>query len=268
MQNASGAMWSVTVFDPSAAPAGHSVEGGRVFFKDREFGLQERTCRVLGVEPYLFQEYWNPKQQDHTTRASWSAIAYSGAMKPQDSEGYCKGGKPVSLADSEGLSLAECKGRCAADEKCLFASYSDRDPLAKVDGSHCMLFDRCEARDAYLPELWWTYEKVDAPTLQGTAVTEVCQRFKAVPDCDYRMAALTVRRLPDGPVEFEFDVGQDVQCAAGLTPDEIGSLHGECDDAPGMSRLAGLRPRCPSQCDDGGVCCCCEGGAGLAVLRR
>uniref|UniRef100_A0A7S2JIE7 Uncharacterized protein n=1 Tax=Zooxanthella nutricula TaxID=1333877 RepID=A0A7S2JIE7_9DINO len=212
-------------------------------------------------------------------------------MRPQDTEGYCKGGKPVSLADSEGLSLAECKGRCAAEEKCLFASYSDRDPLAKVDGSHCMLFDRCEARDAYLPELWWTYEKVDAPTLQGTAVTEVCQRFKAVPDCDYRMAALTVRRLPDGPVEFEFDVGQDVQCAAGLTPDEIGSLHGECDDAPGMSRLAGLTAapalrgsahaapvnatmagftaaarvgrdwQCcaggSAQCCDGGVCCYC-----------
>jgi len=240
MQNASGAMWSVTVVDPTAADAGHPIEVGRVFFKDREFGLPEDSCRVLDVGgTYLFQEYWNPNQQDHTTRASWSAITFSGAMRPQDTEGYCKGGNQVSLAEYEGLTRADCKGRCAAQERCLFASYSDVDTeFAKQDGSHCMLFDRCEARDAFLPDLWWTYEKVNAPTLVGESFTEMCQKFKDQ-NCDWRFAVAAVHRLPGGPVEFEFDVGQDVRCVDGMAPKEIESLGGRCH-ARGSPRLAAL----------------------------
>jgi len=223
MQNASGAMWSVTVFDPSAAGAGQLVEVGRVFFKDREFGLPTEVCRVLGVDPYAFQEYWNSKQQDHTTRASWSAIAYSGVMKPQDAQGYCQGGAQGSLLDLKGVTRAVCKGRCMADAKCLYASYSDVDfAYAAPSGSHCMLFDRCEAKGEYLADLWWTYEKVEAPILVATSLTEKCERFKDQ-NCNDRIEASSVHRLPGGAAEFEFDAGPRARCAGSAAPVDVPS---------------------------------------------
>jgi len=230
MQNASGAMWSVTMVDPMAADAGHPVEVGRVFFKDREFGLPEGTCRVLGNEPYLFQEYWNPNQQEFTTRASWSHVSFSGVMRPQDAEGYCQGGAQVSLADVEGLSREACKGMCVADQRCLFASY------AQQDGSHCMLFDRCEARDAFRADIWWTYEKVDAPIQTATAFATKCQHFKDQ-DCSDRIAVAAMGHLPSGSVEFEFESGKNVRCRRGVAPEEIES---ERCSARSMARPAGL----------------------------
>jgi len=220
MQNASGAMWSVTMVDPTAADVGHPIEVGRVFFKDREFGLPEDTCRVLGVDPYVFQEYWN-RDKDHTTRASWSAITFSGVMKPQDTDGYCQGGAMVSLLELQGLTRAECKGRCAAEERCRFASYTDRDfAFAPQDGSHCMLFDGCGARSTNRMDLWWTYEKVDAPPLVAAGFREMCQHFKDQ-NCDDRFAVAAIRC---GAVrEFELDTGRDVRCAMGAVPDEIES---------------------------------------------
>uniref|UniRef100_A0A7S4QE27 Uncharacterized protein n=1 Tax=Alexandrium monilatum TaxID=311494 RepID=A0A7S4QE27_9DINO len=169
----------------------------------------------LSVDSYIFQEYWNANQQEFTTRASWSAIAFSGVMRPQDTKGYCFPGAPGSLANLEGLTRAECKSRCVALERCRFASYSEEDfRVAKQDGSHCMLFDCCEARDTLLQDIWWTYEKVDVPTLAAVAFTEQCQHFKDQHGDD-RTAVAAVHRLPGGPVEFEFDVGEDVHCAGG-----------------------------------------------------
>jgi len=235
MQNASGAMWSVTVVNPMAM---EKVEVGRVFFKDREFGLPTEVCRVLGVDPYAFQEYWNAKQQDHTTRASWSAIAYSGAMKPQDTEGYCQGGKQASLTEMMGLTLADCKATCLAWASlgCLYASYSDADFAYSEDGSHCMLFERCETTDAFQADIWWTYKKVEAPTLVATSFTEKCERFKDQ-NCNDRIESCSVRQLPGGAAEFEFDAGPDQRCAGGAAPVDMPS---ERCPSRGMSSPAGL----------------------------
>merc|ERR1719193_2197483 len=101
-----------------------------------------------------------------------------------------------------------------------------------------MLFDRCAARDAPLPEIWWTFEKVDAPTLVAESFTEMCLKFQDQ-NCDWRFAAAAVHRLPGGPVEFEFDVGEDVRCVEGMDPEVIESLGGRCP-APGVSHLAKL----------------------------
>jgi len=233
MQNASGAMWSVTVVNPMAMEV---VEVGRVFFKDREFGLPTEVCRVLGVDPYVFQEYWNAKQQDFTTRASWSGIAFSGAMKPQDTEGYCQGGAQASTTDMKGLTRADCKATCMADTGCLYASYSDADFAYSGDGSHCMLFDHCEGTDAFQADIWWTYRKVEAPTLVATSFTEKCERFKDQ-NCNDRIEACSVHRLPGGAAEFEFDAGPDERCAGGAAPEDIPS---ERCPLRGMSSPAGL----------------------------
>merc|ERR1719401_2613452 len=98
MQNASGAMWSVTVEDPTAEDKGHPVEVGRVFFKDSEFGLPAETCRTLGLGVYAFQEYFNHRDLDFTTKAAWSAATLSGVMQPEDAQGYCEESK---IADFE-----------------------------------------------------------------------------------------------------------------------------------------------------------------------
>jgi len=242
-QNASGAMWSVTIFDPSAAGAGQFVEVGRVFFKDREFGLPTEVCRVLGVDPYAFQEYWSSRQQDHTARASWSAVAFSGAMKPEDTAGHCQGGAHASLADLKGLTRADCKGRCTAEAKCLYASYSDADvAYAGPSGTHCMLFDRCEAKDAYKADIWWTYRKVEAPTLVATSLQEKCERgtYKD-PNCKARVEVATLHRLPGGVAEFEFDAGPGERCPGGAAPVDVPS-----DLCPSRGKPAPAGPPAPA----------------------
>mmetsp|Transcript_117470 Transcript_117470/g.292872 ORF Transcript_117470/g.292872 Transcript_117470/m.292872 type:complete len:432 (-) Transcript_117470:349-1644(-) len=214
-QNASGAVWVVTMVSPDRTDITHPIEVGRVLFKDRDVSLPEDNCRVLGVDTYVAQEYWNPNQQEFTTRASWSAITFSGAMRPQDTTGSCQGMALTSLTLASGLPRAACKSWCMAEERCRFASYSS----VEQDGheSRCMLFDRCEAKDRWAADKWWTYEKVDVPTLAAVAFTEECRHFRDQSGDD-RTARASVHRLPGGPVELELDVGQDVKCVAGAGP--------------------------------------------------
>jgi hypothetical protein len=83
MQNASGALWEVTMHDPVHK---HNISVGRIFFVDVPLGLPT-TCRSLGktldpptkgLSSYSFLEYFEAPF-DYTTSASWTRMAAFGA---------------------------------------------------------------------------------------------------------------------------------------------------------------------------------------------
>lgn len=212
MQNASGAMWSVTLKDPTAVDKGHEVEVGRVFFKDSELGLPTDNCRRLDLKTYAFQEYFTGG--DFTTKAAWSATTLSGVMQPEDTKGYCDESK---IADFTELSLVECKNKCAADEACHFASYSAVDhSYTKVDGSHCMLYDACLAKSTYLADIWWTYSKRGLSSVAFTGFPPKCGHFQDETSKKTRTEMAAVVQKLAGQAEFEFQAGPDVKCSSAL----------------------------------------------------
>jgi len=249
MQNSTGAMWSVTMTDPTAADAGHPVEIGRVFFKDSE---SLENCRTLGLDVYAFQEYFNHKDLDFTTKAAWSATTLSGVMQPEDTQGYCD---ESTIGDFEGLSLLECKNKCAADETCRFASYSASDnSYAKVDGSHCMLYDTCGAKSTYLADIWWTYakrEEYPSITLTGfdscSGSATCCKQYQDETSANTITEFAAVISSTTGEAEFEFQAGPDVQCpsaaslleAAPLSEPASPALRGSAGDARGAPPQGG-----------------------------
>jgi len=214
MQNSTGAMWSATMSDPTAVDKDlHSVEIGRVFIKD---STSLENCRTLGLDVYAFQEYFHKDDQgrpdEFTTKAAWSDATLSGVMQPEDSFGYCDG---TPIDDSEALSLLECKNKCAALEDCRFASYSPSDYLyAPVDGSHCMLYDSCEAKATYLADEWWTYAKEEEyPTVSLTGFDSCIGN----PECCYEYEAMTGNEITETAAVIsegvlEFETGPNVQC--------------------------------------------------------
>jgi len=103
-QNASGALWEVTVLDPVEHV---NISVGKIFFVDAPLGLP-LDCRALGIaqEPptqglssYTFLEYFQPPF-DYTTIATWAdmtATGPSGVYKVRDVVQDCCGrtyGKP------------------------------------------------------------------------------------------------------------------------------------------------------------------------------
>ena len=85
MQNASGAMWEVTMFDPTDKS---TMSVGKIFFVDSPLGLPT-SCRALGqsqspptpgLSSYTFLEYFEAPF-DFTTIATWSNMtAFSPAQ--------------------------------------------------------------------------------------------------------------------------------------------------------------------------------------------
>jgi len=87
MQNKSGALWEVHVFDPVHK---FNITVGKIFFVDAPLHLP-KTCRNLGkaqvpptkgLSSYSFLEYFNPPF-DYTTHATWSDMA---AFSPNGTE--------------------------------------------------------------------------------------------------------------------------------------------------------------------------------------
>lgn len=246
MQNASGAMWSATMEDPTAEDKGHPVEIGRVFFKDKAFGLPTDTCRNLGLGVYAFQEYFNHGDLYFTTKAAWSAVTLSGVMQPEGAKGYCLGSP---MADLEGLNLAECKRKCAADEACRFASYSAVDhSYAKVDGSHCMLYEACQVKATYLADIWWTYAKHDVPSVPLTGFPPKCDIFPDETGKRLISEMAAVWRDPAGVAQFEFETGPHVNCIKASEPaaaERAGSSVGRFAEIP-PSALRGSKGTLPA----------------------
>jgi len=241
MQNASGAMWSATMEDPTAEDKGHPVEIGRVFFKDAEFGLPTENCRRLGLDSYAFQEYFNPGDRYFTTKAAWSAVSLSGAMQPEDAKGYCD---ESTMMDLEGLSLIECKTRCATEDACHFASYSAVDhSYAKVDGSHCMLYGACRAKSTYFADIWWTYAKHDLPSIALTGFKPLCRHYQDETGKRTLTETAEVVSSPTGAVEFEFQTGPDVQCPEAFAEAMAASAENRAEPVVAMpsSVLRGFR---------------------------
>jgi hypothetical protein len=89
MQNASGALWEVTMFDPTDET---TLSVGKIFFVDVPLGLPT-TCRALGssqnppkqgLSAYTFLEYFEAPF-DFTTIATWSNFT---AVAPHDNKAY------------------------------------------------------------------------------------------------------------------------------------------------------------------------------------
>lgn len=82
MTNSSGAMWSVTMHDPSTSPTTPAIEVGKIFFVDEPMGLPKDKCRALGksqnpptvgLSSYTFQEYF-AQPRNFLTAGTWSDL--------------------------------------------------------------------------------------------------------------------------------------------------------------------------------------------------
>ena len=230
MQNASGAIWSVTVAGPMAEDArpGHPVEIGRVFFKDRELNLPSEKCRMLDLDIYGKQQVFTHEGSAFATKVAWSSMALSGVFQPEYAKGYC-GDDPSRLEMLEGLSLVDCKNKCAADPACQFASYTANETLhATVDGTFCMTYASCGSKSPYLADIWWTYAKRDLPRVELTGFEPVC---RIGVDQNLGKEEFTEWAAVTGEAEFQFEYGTDVDpTEAPVMSDcmEVGVRHPGC----------------------------------------
>jgi len=164
-QFTSVATWSSYSFIGSMIPTGGYGYCNEHPLVEFESGISWAQCKQLcSDEPTCFYSSSNGKQcklfrtctKQHLGEvgqkvAKTKMIALSGT-------GYCKGYPLVQR--KTGISLLQCNELCAQTMDCNFASYSHKDVLySPVDGTHCMLFSKCDPMADYLKDLWTTSEK-------------------------------------------------------------------------------------------------------------
>jgi len=130
-QNASGAMWEVSMLD-SKSKVTTSV--GKIFFVDEPMGLP-RHCRALGkaqdpptpgLSSYTFLEYF-AQPRDFLTVATWSGMEISGVQKASGGVEFEKIGSGACSAATQkapavllrrNASRADCEESCSRSASC------------------------------------------------------------------------------------------------------------------------------------------------------
>lgn len=146
-QNASGAMWEVSMFDTKHES---TISVGKIFFVDEPMGLP-KTCRTLGysqnpptsgLASYTFMEYF-AQPRDYLSAASWSDMKISAPWSQGMSadprlvnyvklgDGGCSSETHTSSIRHSGIaSEAECRTLCTDNVACGAYDY--------CNGSNCV----------------------------------------------------------------------------------------------------------------------------------
>lgn len=126
--------------------------------------------------------------------------------------GFCDA--PAIAEFKVGVTAAQCQAHCLENSQCNYASYSSADSSYAEDGTHCMLFAKCDTMSTYRADIWTTSRKAGASMVQittkntwgliwpATDAEECCASF----DWGKEKSVITSR----SPLSMRFSSGPDV----------------------------------------------------------